>query len=104
MVKTSRTETALNNLEPATDATDDVRERDTHVRVGDFEVALRSIIVAEDPHGATKLDTRRVGGHDDDGLLLVPRRGRVRLAHDEMNRVARVSGTRDPPGRSRVYT
>ena len=97
MVDASGTETTLDDLETAAPAGDDVVERDADVVVDDLEVALRSVVVAEHGHGTDELDSLGVGRDDHDRLLGVLRCREVRLAHHEVNGVARVSGSRDPP-------
>ena len=87
MMKTSWAEATLNNLKSAANAANNVRERDANVLVGDLEVPLRSIVVAEDFHRSEKLDTGSVGRHEDDSLLRVLGCGGVRLAHHQVDGV-----------------
>jgi hypothetical protein len=47
VVKTTGTETTLDDLEPASPAKDEVVERDADVLVEDLEVAFRGVVVAE---------------------------------------------------------
>ena len=69
VVDPSGTKTALDDLEAATPAEDEVALRHAHVLVDDLHVALGRVVVAEDVHRADDLHPGRVGGHDDDRLL-----------------------------------
>src|SRR5438105_2331455 len=57
----------------------------------------RRVVVAKDGEGTDDSDPRRVARHQDHRLLLVARRVRVGLAHQDENLAARVHRARGPP-------
>jgi hypothetical protein len=90
--------TALNDLEPATPAEYEVRERHAHVVVDDLVVALGCVVVPKNRHRAHEAHARRVRWHDYNTLALVRVRVvRCALAHHDVHLTAWVTCTADPP-------
>lgn len=98
MVNTTRPETALNDLEAAALPEDHVPSRDADVVEGDMAMAVRCVVVAVDREHAVDCDTVGVGGDQDHGLLAVRVLvSAVKLAHDDVDGAAGVTGTGGPP-------
>lgn len=98
MVDTAWAETTLDDLETTTPAADEVADRHADVLVQNLAVSLGRIIVSKHLHRSDDAHTGRVGGNDDDALLLVRVRvRRVALAHDEVKARSGVAGATDPP-------
>ena len=103
VVDTSWAETALDDLETAAGAEDDLGDWDAHVLEGDVRVSVGGVIVTVHGEHAVDGDTLGGGGDEDHGLLavLVLVCG-VGLGHDNVYGAARIAGTRRPPFLSRV--
>lgn len=102
VVDTSWAETALDDLETAAGAEDDLGDGDAHVLEGDMRVSVRGVVVTVHGEHAVDCDALGVGGDKDHGLLavLVLVCG-VGLGHDDVYGAARVASTRRPPFLSR---
>src|ERR1700761_9767672 len=44
---------------------------DSYVLINDLTVPLRSVVVAKDFHGSYNFNSRRIGGHDNNALLII---------------------------------
>ena len=97
MVDTTRSETALSDLEPAPFAQNNVLGGDAHVSEPQVHVAVRGIVSAKDLHGAQHFDARRVGIHHKHGVALVFRRIGVGASHHDVQPAARIACTGNPP-------
>src|SRR5215211_1586394 len=97
VVDASWPEASLGDGEALALVPDDVLLRYAHVVEGDLRVPVRGVVVAEDGEGPLYLYARRIERDQDHGLLLVARRVRVRLAHEDGDLAPRVSCPRDPP-------
>ena len=71
MVDTTRTKTALNNLEATALTKNDVIQRYANVLERDVTVTVRSIIVAKDTQHTVDGDSGGVCWYENDTLLLV---------------------------------
>ncbi len=58
---------------------------------------MRCVVVAEDRELALHGDPRRLHRHEDHRLLAVARRAGIRLAHEDQDLAARVTGAAGPP-------
>ena len=90
-------EPALRDLEAAPLAQQDVLDRHAHVLELDLGVAVRRVVIAEHGQRPQDLHARRVARHQDHRLLLVARRVRIGLAHQDEDLAARVHRARGPP-------
>lgn len=102
VVDTSWAETALDDLEAAAGAEDDLGDGDAHVLEGDVRVSVRGVIVTVHGEHAVDGDALGGGGDEDHRLLavLVLVVG-VGLGHDDVYLAARVAGAGRPPFLSR---
>ena len=90
--------TTLNDLETFTPAVHEVLDGHANVLVNNLTMALGSVVVAKDTHGADDLHTRRVRGNDDYALLAVlVRVVGIALAKYEMESTAWVTSTANVP-------
>jgi uncharacterized Zn-binding protein involved in type VI secretion len=103
VVDTSWAETALDDLETAARAEDDLGDGDAHVLEGDVRVSVGGVVVTVHGEHAVDGDALGGGGDEDHGLLavLVLVCG-VGLGHDDVYLAARVAGAGRPPFLSRV--
>ncbi len=92
VVDTSGAKAALRDFKTTAFTQQHVAHRYAHIGQAHFHMAVRRVVVAEDAERADDLDARRVGGHQDHGLLLVAAGVGVGLAHDDVDRAARVTG------------
>src|SRR4028118_454195 len=97
VVDAPRTQAPLRDGEAFALVPQDVPRRHPHVVEGDLRVAVRGLVVAEDREGPLYLHARGVEGNQDHGLLLVARRLRVRLAHQDGDLAPPVPRPGGPP-------
>lgn len=71
MVNSSRTHATLHYLEAAAVSKNNVRCWNSHILEDEVGVAMGSVVVAVYREHALDFDSRRVGWHDDNRLLLV---------------------------------
>ena len=97
MVDAARSEPALRDLEAAALAQDQVLRR--HPRVGevDLHVAVRRVVVAEHRQRPQRAHSRGIDRHDQHRLLLVLVRGRIGLAHHDVERAVGIAGAGGKP-------
>ena len=88
---------ALRDLEAAALAEQQVLRGHPDVLEGDFCVAVRGVVVAVDRQRALDLHPRGMAGHDDHGLLSVPRGVLIGLAHEDEDLATRIAGAGGPP-------
>ncbi len=88
---------ALGDLETPPFAEKKICARDANVCERDFGVPVRRVVVAVDSQHSLNLHPESVHGHQNHRLLLVRRRRRVCLAHENRDLAARVAGARGPP-------
>lgn len=97
-MNTARSKTSLNNFEATSFAENHVANRNSDIVEANVAVAMRGIIVAVDLEHSVDGDTRSVGRHKHDRLLLVDILViGIRLAHDNINLAARVTSAARPP-------
>ena len=88
----SRAKSALGDLEAAPLTEQHVRRRYAHVLEHNLRMSVRRIVVAEHGEHPANGHAWRVHRHENHRLLLVPRRGGIRLAHEDRDLAARVAG------------
>ena len=98
MMNPPRTQSSLNNLEPASGAKDHVSVGNAHVFECDVPMPVRGVVVAEDGEHALDGDAGRACGHNHHGLLAVGVFvAGVGFAHDDVDFAAGVAGAGGPP-------
>ena len=90
-------EAALRDLESPALAEQDIAGGNAHVLEQHLGVAVRRIVEAEHRQKFLDRDTGRVERHQNLRLLLMPRRLRIGLAHQDRDLAARIADARRPP-------
>ena len=93
----ARTEAALRDLETAAFAEQDVFFRHANVFQKHLGVAVRRVVKAEHRQHLLHLDAGSIERHQDLRLLLVLRRLRIGLAHQDRDLAAGIADARRPP-------
>lgn len=85
-------------LESSTPSEHQIAQGNADIVVDYLRVAFRGIVETQDVHVSDDLHTRRIGGDDDDALLVVRACVvGVTLAHDKMHFRPRVPSSTDEP-------
>src|SRR5437588_1386482 len=97
MVNASGAQAALRDLKAPAFAQQDIRDWHSYIRISNFTVAVRSMIVAEDGQQSLDLNAGCIERDQNHRLLLVLGRCRIGLAHEDGNLAAWITCSGRPP-------